>query len=126
MKTEGLKVGTRVLVRESHGWHGCRHKPGTVKKTTASGIVMVSVDAYPPHGTIAYEKIFNPDGRERARGYHGDSIEEFSQETLDAEIHAEMVDSKRRALENVHLWRKLPDSVILQVSAIVDAVPEAH
>lgn len=119
MRTDLLEIGARLMVSESHGWHSRRHKPGTVSRKTPKGIVTVTIDAYPPHGTIAHDVVFNPDGRERGEKYRGRSLEPFSQEILDKEIYQEATQKKRAALEDFNVWRKVSDEVIWQVAAIV-------
>lgn len=123
MDTRNLKVGDRVLVAEGYGWHGRRHKPGTVSKRTPSGILTVTVDAYEPHGTIAHTVVINANGRERGCGYsHGRGLDEFSEEVLQQEMRDEEVRQARSFLEDWKLWRtSLGDDLILKIAAMAKA-----
>jgi len=118
MRTELLEVGARLMVSESHGWHGRRHKPGTVKRKTPKGIVTVAIDAYLPHGTIAHDVVFNPDGHERGNRY-GRMLVPLDQKVLDQEISDAAVEKIRRTLENHAIWRTLPEDKIRKVYEIV-------
>ena len=101
MRTELLEVGARLMVGESYGWHGRRHKPGTVTRRTPKGIVTVTIDAYPPHGTIAHEVTFNPDGNERGNRYNGRTLQPFDQEILrTVKYTTPQSAKKRRELES--------------------------
>ena len=120
MRTELLEVGARVMVRESHGWHGSRHSPGTVSRKTPKGMVTVTVDDYPYRGTIAHEVIFNSDGNERGQRYSGRSLEPFDQKLLNQEIYDARISKMRKDLEDYRLWRnQLSDAAIEKIAAIV-------
>ena len=106
------------MVSEPHGWHGRRHKPGTVVRKTPKGIVTVAIDAYPPHNTIAHDVVFNPDGRERGNRY-GRMLVPLDQKVLDQEISDAIVENMRRTLENHAIWRTLPEDKIRKVYEIV-------
>ena len=122
MDTKTLNVGDRVLTGEHYGWHGQRHRPGTVTKRTPSGIITVTVDAYPSHKTVAHDLTFNPDGRERGKNYNGAWLDPFDQQVLDNEQRGALIESKRRFLEDYQLWReKLSGKAILQIAALVEA-----
>ena len=127
MNTDSLQVGSRVLVGESYGWNGRRHKPGTVTKKTPSGIVTVMIDAYPPHGTIAHEKKFKASGWEWGRdNYRGDCLQEYSAELLEQEAYQSKVDKARRFLEDSATWvRKLTPSATLALSDHIKELIEA-
>lgn len=120
INTSYFNVGDRVLVAESLGWNGSQHKPGTVAQKTPSGTVTVSVDAYPPHDTVAHEVKFSASGWEWGRrAYHGRWLCQFSQQTLIDEIRAEKVRRARQYLEDHQLWRSLDDGFILEIESKV-------
>lgn len=121
MNTSTLNIGDRVLVRQSYGWSGCRHKPGTVSKKTPSGIVDVSIDAYPPHGTIAHTKRFKASGWESGHdNYRGDCLEPFCQETLDNEILQAKTDRAKQYLQDGKWIKELGDSSIRALAAHIE------
>lgn len=122
MRTELLEVGARLMVGESYGFHGRRHKPGTVTRKTPGGQVIVTVDAYPPHGTIQHKVVFNANGWEKGAGgsYCGRSLEPFDQSVLDDEVRRDRISKLRRRVEDFNTWRKLPDEVIEKVCEVLD------